>query len=307
MKTIELIKKRSQFFTTIRQFFSARDVWEVDTALLTPYGVTDVQLNSLRADDGYLITSPEFAMKMLLCDGAPSIYQLSHVFRGEELGRKHRKEFMLLEWYRLGWTHQQLMDEVAALIQMLLPERKLPVLCHSYAGLFKDHLDIDIFQAKEQDISSLCAQKLPESAAWQLTRDGYLDLLFTHYIEPHLGKNSLEFVTNYPPSQAALARITKDDNNHDVAARFEAYIDGIELCNGFYELGDSAEQRMRFEEDNKERLQENLPPMPIDEDFLQALEKGLPSCAGVALGVDRLFMLACSATHIEQVVLQRRN
>ena len=295
----QLIARRAQFLAAIRAFFAARGVLEVDTAQLRPCGVTDPQLVSLAASGGYLQTSPEYAMKILLTQGAGDIYQLAHVFRGEEQGRKHRREFMLLEWYRTGYDHLRLMDEVADLVRELLPACRAWQIRHTpYAEAFRQHLDADIERMDDHDLRALCAARLPESADWQLSRDAMLDLLFTHYVEPKLGRDALEFLCDYPPSQAALARIIDGK-----AARFELYINGLELCNGFWELSDAREQRARFLADNRERVQLGLPEMPLDEAFLAALERSLPDSAGVALGVDRLLMLACGATHIDEVML----
>ena len=293
------IARRAQFLAAIRAFFAARGVLEVDTAQLRPCGVTDPQLVSLAASGGYLQTSPEYAMKILLAQGAGDIYQLAHVFRGEEQGRKHRREFMLLEWYRIGFDHLRLMDEVAELVRELLPAyRDWQIRRTPYASAFRQHLSIDIHRMDAPALRALCTARLPESADWQLSRDAMLDLLFTHYVEPGLGLGTLEFLCDYPPSQAALARIIDGK-----AARFELYINGLELCNGFWELSDAREQRARFLADNRERAQLGLPEMPLDEAFLAALECGLPDSAGVALGVDRLLMLACGATHIDEVML----
>ena len=165
-----------------------------------------------------------------------------------------------------------------------------------------DRFGIDIHHADDAAIRRLATAHIPESAAWPLTRDAMLDLLYSHYIEPQLGRGALEYICDYPPSQAALARISENADGEAVAARFELYIDGMELCNGFWELTDAAEQRARFLADNRTRAQMGLPPIPLDEDFLAALAHGLPDCAGVALGVDRLLMLASGATHIEDVV-----
>lgn len=295
----QLIARRAQFLAAIRAFFAARGVLEVDTAQLRPCGVTDPQLVSLAASGGYLQTSPEYAMKILLAQGAGDIYQLAHVFRGEEQGRKHRREFMLLEWYRTGYDHLRLMDEVAELARELLPAcRDWQIRRTPYAAAFSQHLGIDIAQLDDAALRDICCARLPESADWQLSRDGMLDLLFTHYVEPELGRDALEFLCDYPPSQAALARIIDGK-----AARFELYINGLELCNGFWELSDAHEQRARFLADNHERAQLGLPEMPLDEAFLAALERGLPDSAGVALGVDRLLMLACGAAHIDEVML----
>ena len=294
-----LISRRARFLAAIRAFFAARGVLEVDTAQLRPCGVTDPQLVSLAASCGYLQTSPEYAMKILLAQGAGDIYQLAHVFRGEEQGRKHRREFMLLEWYRTGYDHLRLMDEVADLVRELLPAcRAWQIRRTPYAEALRQHLDADIERLDDHDLRALCTARLPESADWQLSRDGMLDLLFTHYVEPGLGRGALEFLCDYPPSQAALARIIDGK-----AARFELYINGLELCNGFWELSDAREQRARFLADNRERAQLGLPEMPLDEAFLAALERGLPDSAGVALGVDRLLMLACGAAHIDEVML----
>lgn len=296
----EKLQIRADFFGKIRQFFLSRNVIEVDTNLLTDYGVTDVNLVSIKADDGFLITSPEFSMKKLLAFGSGDIYQLGHVFRGEELGKKHLREFTLLEWYRVGFSQLQLIEEVGALVQNLLPDKAgLPVILTNYADLFLDYLQIDIFAISDRDLQNLVSQHLNQTI--DLDRDGYLDLLFSYLIEPNLGKDCLQFVCQYPASQAALAKTMLNDKNQLVAQRFELYIDGLELCNGFVELTDADEQRNRFILDNQIRKYKNLPQMPIDESFLSALSKGMPECAGVALGVDRLLMLLCKTDNINQI------
>ena len=252
-------------------------------------------------------TSPEYALKILLAAGAGDLYQLAHVFRGEEQGRKHRREFMLLEWYRCGYDHLRLMDEVTDLVRTLLPAcRDWPVRHTPYTALFRDRFNLDIHHAEDAAIRRLANARIPESADWQLGRDALLDMLYSHYIEPQLGCGALEYICDYPPSQAALARIIKNPDGEAVAARFELYINGMELCNGFWELADAAEQRARFLADNHIRAAAGLPQIPLDEDFLAALAHGLPDCAGVALGVDRLLMLASGAAHIEAVVPPER-
>lgn len=304
MKDIKrLIEKRARMFADIRRFFATRGVAEVDTAVLSSAAVTDPQLHSLQTTDGlYLHTSPEFAMKKLLAEGSGDIYQLCHVFRGEEQGRKHRCEFMLLEWYRCGWNHLDLMKEVAALVTTLLPQyQDRPVIYSPYHHLFARYLHLDI-DCPDADLRRFAFSHVPECRQWQLSRDDYLDLLFSHFIEPHLGQDAPEFVIAYPPSQAALARVIETDGKQ-VAARFELYMHGLELCNGFWELADVTEQRQRFEAENKARLASGLPVMPIDNDFLTALAKGLPDCAGVALGIDRLLMIDLNSRNIEDVIL----
>lgn len=299
----ESLAQRAAFLAAIRAFFAKREVIEVDTSLLTRFGVTDVNLVSLQADDGFLITSPEYAMKRLLVAGSGDIYQLSHVFRGEEVGRKHLREFTLLEWYRLAWTDSALREEVATLVKTLLPFTQTWSVVHStYAQLFQSHLQLDIFHADIHTLKACAQRHLPECANWVLTRDGWLDLLFTHQIEPKLGQNCLEFVCEYPPSQAALAQVFTNCQGQEVAARFELYIHGLELCNGFAELADAKEQAARFAADNAMREAQNLPIMPIDTEFLSALEKGLPACAGVALGVDRVLMLYMGKQNIAEVI-----
>ena len=303
----ERLQRRAAFLATIRTFFAARGVIEADTAQLRDCGVTDPQLTPLAAAGGYLQTSPEYALKILLAAGAGDLYQLAHVFRGEEQGRKHRREFMLLEWYRCGYDHLRLMDEVTDLVRTLLPAcRDWPVRHTPYAALFRDRFNLDIHHAEDAAIRRLANARIPESADWQLGRDALLDMLYSHYIEPQLGCGALEYICDYPPSQAALARIIKNPDGEAAAARFELYINGMELCNGFWELADAAEQRARFLADNHIRAAAGLPQIPLDEDFLAALAHGLPDCAGVALGVDRLLMLASGAAHIEAVVPPER-
>ncbi len=302
----ELIKKRSHFFECIRKFFTERGVLEVDTPLITACGVTDPALTSVPcAKNSYLITSPEYAMKTLISRGSGDIYQLSHVFRDEEQGRKHSREFTLLEWYRIGWDHQRLMLEVVELIKSIWPEStKFPLIKSSYRLLFSKQFGVDVLALDEDSLAKFCAEKVKNADKLGLDRDGYLDLLFTHFIEPTLGVNGFEFVVDYPISQAALAKIITSEQTEDrVAARFELYIQGIELCNGFWELTNATLQRERFIEDNIERERIGLPTMPIDETFLQALDNGMPECAGVALGVDRLFMLVSGEQQIQSVIL----
>ncbi|MDO4777565.1 MAG: EF-P lysine aminoacylase EpmA [Cardiobacteriaceae bacterium] len=299
------IGERAAFLAAIRAFFAARDVLEVDTAHLRAFGVTDPHLVCLPVPaQGFLQTSPEYAMKRLLAAGSGDIYQLAHVFRGEEQGRKHQREFMMLEWYRAGFDHRRLMQEVAELVHTLLPRtRELPVRHTPYRTAFSRRFGRDIMALDDDALRRFCAQQLPESAEWALDRDGMLDLLFTHFIEAQLGADSLEFILDYPPSQAALARLHQDAHGNAVAARFELYYRGMELCNGFWELADADQQRERFLADNRQREQMALPAMAIDEGFLDALAQGLPDCAGVALGVDRLLMLHLDAAHIGDVTL----
>lgn len=299
----EKVARRARFLADIRNFFATRQVLEVDTALLVAYGVTDSTLHSLAvAGAGFLITSPEYAMKRLLAAGSGDIYQLSHVFRGEESGRRHLREFTLLEWYRCDFDHHELIREVAALIAALLDEADLSLRVTPYAQLFAEAFALDLFATDDAEIARLARAECPEAIHWTMDRDGWLDLLFTQCIEPNLGRDEVQFIVDYPPSQAALSRIITNTRGQPVAARFEGYFHGVELCNGFRELSDAGEQRSRFERDNATRRAAGLAQMPIDESFIAALDAGLPECSGVALGVDRLLMLAENAAKIQDVV-----
>lgn len=305
----ETLRLRARLLARTREFFAARGVLEVDTPLLMRRGVTDPQLHSLRAElpgnagkQGYLQTSPEFAMKRLLAAGSGDIYQICHVFRGEEQGPQHNAEFTLIEWYRLNCSLEVLMSEVDALVRELLETRAGGASERiSYVELFKRNLGVDPLQASLQDLrDATVALGFDERLALQLDRDGLLDLLIGARIGPGLGTQAPCFVHRYPASQASLARLDSADER--VALRFELYRGGIELANGFEELADARQQRARFTADQGLRAERGLPVPEIDERFLAALEQGLPQCAGVAVGFDRLVMLASGATHISQAM-----
>lgn len=301
---------RARMMARIREFFQQQGVMEVETPICSRHATTDPSIHSLvtcytgpGAPDGvplYLHTSPEFPMKRLLAAGSGSIYQLCKVFRDGESGRLHNPEFTLLEWYRPGFDHHRLMEEVEQLVQRVLPEPG-PVRRISYRTLFEQLLGVDPHRATAGQLRQLALQKgVPGIEQLDLPhRDAWLDLLMTHCIEPAMGAG-LCFVYDYPASQAALARVRPDDP--PVAERFELYIDGVEVANGFHELADAAEQRRRFEQDLQARSNANLPLPPMDEWLLEALARGLPDCAGVALGVDRLFMRSIGADHIDRVI-----
>ncbi len=303
---IEALRARAAILARIRAFFAARGVLEVETPVLAAATVTEPQLQSFEtrytgpggARRLYLQTSPEYAMKRLLAAGSGPIWQLARVFRDGEAGRLHNPEFTLLEWYRPGFDHHALMDEVEALVAELLglPAgfERIP-----YAELFRRSLDLDPFHAELRELQA-CARQRGIDAPPLDSRDGWLDLLLTHLIEPGLGVARPVFVHDYPPSQAALARVRPAEPL--VAERFELYIDGIELANGYHELGDAAEQRARFARDREYRRAAGLPDVPADERLLAALAHGLPSCAGVALGLDRLVMLAVGARSLDEVL-----
>ncbi|MFU8836865.1 MAG: EF-P lysine aminoacylase EpmA [Thiohalomonadaceae bacterium] len=302
------LHERARIFAEVRAFFAERGVLEVETPLLGRAGTSDPQLESFTTQyfgpghaaglPLYLHTSPEFAMKRLLAAGSGPIYQICKVFRQGEAGRRHNPEFSMLEWYRPGWDHHRLMDEVEALVAPMLglqgTARRL-----DYRDVFVEYADIDPL---EETIPGLraCAQRLGcGGMEMGESRDGWLDLILSHHIEPQLGRGGLCFLQHYPASQAALARLSPQDPR--VAERFELYYQGIELANGFHELSDAAEQARRFEQDLATRRERGLAESPIDEALLAALADGLPDCAGVALGLDRLIMLALGIESIGEV------
>lgn len=302
--TLDALKRRAALMGRLRRFFAEKGVLEVETPLLSVAGTTDPQIHSFEtryqgpgAASGramYLATSPEFAMKRLLAAGSGPIYQVCKAFRQGEVGRLHNPEFTLLEWYRPGFDHFRLMEEVEALVA-LLADGRLPAedAEHiSYAGLFQRHLGLDPHTASTDRLAR-CAAGFPALAGISgLTHDGWLDLLMSHVIQPRLGLEQLTFVYHYPVSQAALARVSPPTQDAPaVAERFELFYRGVELANGFHELTDGEVQQGRFEQDLTRRASENLPQIPMDKRLLSALRAGMPPCAGVALGLDRLFMV----------------
>jgi lysyl-tRNA synthetase class 2 len=311
--TLQTLELRAHLMQRLRAFFAQRGVMEVETPLLSAAATTDPQLTSLvtrytgpGAAGGrplYLHTSPEFPMKRLLAAGSGPIYQVCKVFRDGETGRLHNPEFTLLEWYRPGYDHHQLMQEVADLVTWLLPDSITLAAPETlaYREAFLRHTGADplvvdgTYWAAWARLHGIDAAGLD-----QATDDAWRDLILTHVIEPQLGLGHLTFLYDYPASQAALARLCPD--RPALAERFELYLSGIELANGFHELGDAAEQHRRFAQDLATRHARGLPAVPMDELLLAALHHGLPDCAGVALGLDRLIMLAAGAGRIAQVL-----
>jgi lysyl-tRNA synthetase class 2 len=301
------LQRRADLLARARSFFSERNVLEVETPILSAAGVTDPQIESLttrvrgRPGSLYLGTSPEFAMKRLVAAGSGDIYQICKVFRDGEIGRWHNPEFTMLEWYRVGFDDAALMAEVEALVRALLgPTRRLAAAERlTYAAALERHAGVDAHTASEAQLAAAAvAHGIVCDAA--LDRDARLDLLMGLVVGPHLGRACPTFLCDYPASQAALARLKPGQPR--VAARFEFYLDGIELANGFHELGISAEQRARFLQDLSVRRDRGQPEPPIDEHLLSALSAGLPDCAGVALGVDRLAAVAIGAASLAEVI-----
>lgn len=321
--TLDNLRLRARVLADVRRFFARHEVLEVETPLLYPTTATDPHLHSFvtcytgpgapESVGGrtlYLQTSPEFAMKRLLAAGSGPIYQLGKAFRDGEVGRRHNPEFTLVEWYRPDFSLTDLMVEVDALIRQVVgTSLSLGATQYlSYADAFIRYVGINPHTASNSALrqcairhgiepvtSSVTSQR--GLAEWE--RNGWLDLLLTHLIEPQLGLEGPLFLFDYPPSQAALARIRP--GNPVVAERFELYIEGMELANGYHELGDATEQRGRFEIDGAKRQAAGLPVSPLDERLLAALEEGLPECCGVALGIDRLIMLVAGVSTIDDI------
>ena len=339
---LQTLRMRATLLAGIRSFFAERQVLEVETPLLARTTATDPHLQSMQVDavqalrpssqaasssnssnssssdqssqnesnqdhpnaidselapPWFLQTSPEFAMKRLLAVGSGAIFQLCKAFRQDEISKRHNPEFTLLEWYRPGFDEWQLMDELEQLMNSLFDIGQIKRL--SYRELFKQTLQIDPHSVNITQLQSLCQQHINLNSD-DYSRDDYLHLLLSHVVEPAMQGNY--FVYNFPASQAALARIEPDDQGVKVARRFELFCSGMEIANGYFELCDAQEQRRRFQADNAMRRDMDLPEYPLDEKLIAALEHGLPDCAGVAVGVDRLLMLVSGLPDIAQVI-----
>ena len=298
--SLEGMRARAEMLGQLRQFFAAREVLEVETPVLARSAATDVHLTSFRVDGpepSYLQTSPEFAMKRLLAAGSGAIYQVCKCFRGGETSHRHNPEFTLLEWYRPGFDEHQLMLEVAELCTVLLGCGPIPKL--SYRDLFLDQLGLNPHRASAGQLARLARQRL-DLQVGELGRGEWLDLLMSHIIEPQLPP--FAFVFDFPAEQAALSQLALNAHGECVARRFELYIGGLELANGYHELVDAAELEARFERDQQLRKKTGLPAVPIDHRLLAAQRSGLPACAGVALGLDRLLMIKTGAIRIDEVL-----
>ncbi len=291
----------------IRSFFQERDYLEVETPILSHAANPEpcIQKMMLRCDrefvnkNVYLQTSPEFHMKRLLAAGSGPIYQIGKAFRQGEMGRYHNPEFSILEWYRPGFDHHDLMTELDELLQVVLNIKSGERF--SYQEIFQKYLDINPHHASIELLIACASQHdITTIGVDKEDKDVWLQLLLTHIIEPQLGLERPCFIYDYPGSQAALAKIRHGEQI--VAERFEVYIRGIELANGYHELCDPQEQRERFQKDIEKRQQTELPEIPMDEYFLQALSAGLPACSGVALGLDRLILLATGSHKISDVI-----
>lgn len=302
--TRDSLEARARLITRARRFFAERGVLEVETPILSSAAVSDPQLESLSTrikglrQNFYLQTSPEYAMKRLLASGSGDIYQICKVFRDGERGAWHNPEFTMLEWYRVGFDERMLMREIEELLQTLLPGTYAAERL-TYGEAMEEYAGIDAFAASAEDLKA-AVQRHEINYHGQLERDALLDLLMGFVVGPKLGLERPTFVCDYPASQAALARLKPGPP--EVAARFELYLAGVELANGFHELGDAREQRARFDQDVRTRARRAQARAPIDENLLAALHAGLPDCAGVALGIDRLIAVALKLPRLAQVL-----
>lgn len=302
--SIETLKQKAKLLKIIRDFFESKKIYEVETPALAPHAVTDAYLDNIKANlshhslkQAYLQTSPEYFMKRLLAAGSGDIYQITKAFRDEESGAFHNPEFSMLEWYRIDFNHHDLMDEVAQLLQLVLKTKKANKV--SYQSLFLNHLNICPFESSLEDMANVLKAHNIELGSDLNSRDEWLFLLLSHLIEPKLGFDAPVIIYDFPVSQANLAKL---NDAKDRACRFEVYVKGIELANGFWELTDALEQQSRFKKDNELRLLLGKTSVNVDKPFLAALKSGLPNCAGVALGLDRLFMLALGQKNIQSVM-----
>jgi lysyl-tRNA synthetase class 2 len=308
--SIELLRYRAALLARIRQFFNERDVLEVETPLLSHSIGTDPQLDFFstlyhtqpQQQPLFLQTSPEFAMKRLLAAGSGSIYQICKAFRNGEAGRFHNPEFTLLEWYRVGFDLEQLMNEVDLLITTLFNNALKPSQRYDYASLFKRHTGLDALTFSYTDYCDYAlANNISEAITiCQSNHAVWLDFIFSHKVQPLLGDSSLCLVYGYPACHSSLARLNAD--NPLITDRVEIFIDGVECGNGFYELCDPIEQQRRFEQESLIREQTRLAKVSPDTRLIAALQAGLPDCSGIAIGLDRLLMRLSQSTQIEDVL-----
>ncbi|MEJ7745750.1 MAG: EF-P lysine aminoacylase EpmA [Luteimonas sp.] len=312
--TFETLRLRAQLNALIRDFFRNRHVLEVETPILSQAGSTDPNIASFTLEFSgrshgaprtrWLRTSPEFAMKRLLAAGVGDCYEMGRAFRDGEVGGRHNPEFTMLEWYRVGWNHHRLIDEMTDLLRAALAlvgrNASLRKIC--YRELYQHDLNVDPMTASDATLrDALCNVRIDPDG---LVRDDWLDLLMTHRIQPRFEAGQLTVVHDYPASQCALARVRVDPsgNQPPVAERFECYLGSLELANGYHELTDAREQHDRFARDGETRARRGDRQPPMDQHLLDALDAGLPACAGVALGVDRLLMAMTGGPSIDEVL-----
>ncbi len=304
---LETWKARNLLTEKVRRFFRARNVQEVETPVLSRASGTDAHLDyfeTLGKPAHYLMTSPEFHLKRLLAAGFGDIFEIAHAFRVDEIGKKHNAEFELVEWYRVGMPFERLMEEVEDLAAEILG-RPVKAERLRFRDAYLRYAGVDPLTASEDEFrAALRRNDVPDvEGSDSFVREDWWDYLMVTLVEPHLGKDAPQFLMDYPASCAALAKTYVNSAGDAVAKRFELYIENMELCNGYEELTDPAEQRRRFEADIAFRKAHGKPVPVVDERFLSALEYGMPEASGVAMGLDRLFMLALGKKKIEEVVL----
>ena len=306
---VETARRRAAMLAAARRFFDERDILEVDTPAMSRAAASDPHIDSIRAqldlipgEDHYLRTSPEFAMKRLLCAGYPDIYEIARVFRDGEVGARHQPEFTLVEWYRHGFSLQDMMRETIEFLERLLESEHLsqPATYRAYREAFRECSDIDPMTADLAALQEAADADARLVAALGASRDDWLDLLLATRVAPTFARDGLTVLHHYPASQAALARLSPSDPS--AAERFEVFHGRLELANGFVELADASEQAARFERDQAIRRDHGKPTRPLDQQFLAALGAGLPACAGVAIGFDRLLMINEGTDDITDVV-----
>lgn len=309
LSPLELLKQRAFLLSAIRDFFRQREVLEVETPVLSSAANTDLQIEVFQTQSiaennqqAYLRTSPEFFHKRLLAVGSGDIFEIAKVFRRDEATQLHNPEFTLLEWYRLGFEMPELMAEMVELIQYLRQQFDLPAMPvrhYSYQQIFIEYLDFDPFVVNEAELNQMAQQAGYHGEP--LNRTAALDFMFAVQLEPKLDKNQGYLIDEFPIEQAALAQAHPEFP--DRCLRFELLWGGIELANGYQELTDADEQLKRFEQDNQNRLAMGKSTLPIDQNLIEALQKGLPACSGVAVGVDRLLMCLLGLEEIDQVLV----
>ncbi len=293
------LRRRADLYALIRKFFAERNVLEVETPILSAGANTDPNIQSFSTrfrgkDERWLRTSSEFAQKRLLAAGVGDCYELGRVFRDGEAGRRHNPEFTMLEWYRVGRDHRWLADETVELIRAALG-KPIDVLQITYRDLFRSAIRIDPFSDPDETLRAALGDNAIDPHG--LSRDDWLDLLLTHRIQPTFPRDRITVVIDYPPTQCALAQV-----RDGVAERFEVYVGVHELANGYHELTNADEQRRRFERDNARRRERGVAELPIDRNLLAALERGMPACAGVAVGIERLLMAMVDSDDIADVL-----
>ena len=306
--SLQVLKQRAFLLSKIREYFASQNVMEVETPVLSSSGNTDTNIASFTSEKiqskgtcSYLRTSPEFPLKRLLSCGSGDIYEIGKVFRRGELSKTHNSEFTLLEWYRVNYDYNQLIQDVIKLFSSVFEafKKSIDVIeIITFNALFNKFLSIDVNKASEVELNQLC-QKLAYSGS-HLSKDDSLDYLFATQVQPQLNRQSLTFVTLYPATQAALSQINPDDIH--TSLRFEVFYQGHELGNGYQELTNGEELLERFKSDNINRSNNKMPQIDIDNHLINAMNHGMPDCSGIAVGLDRLLMVLLDCENINELL-----